>query len=214
MRSPRPSRSYAAARASSARTTSARPGPSSASTRRATGTGPAAAKRRLSRSAGSRSISSCTNPSGPSSGVGPTCRPFPFPLPFSCSLAITDRSMSIPVPSPPLLQASEIVHARRGLVEARDGELERYRTEALRLTGTKHAQADQLEQGEKRDDDLAARGIRREKAREFQAFGHRELGEHARDAGADRDRLALDLVRARRPDSVQDVAQRLEEVPE
>src|SRR5262249_58456200 len=105
------------------------------------------------------------------------------------SLAIADRSMSIRVPSPPPLQASKIVHARRRLVEARHGELERYRTEALRLAGAEHAQADQLEQGEERDDDLGPRRIGCEKARKVQALGDGELGEHARDALADRDPL-------------------------
>src|ERR1051326_4666963 len=185
---------------SSARPVSARPGPSSASTRRATGTGTAAAKSRLSRSAGSRPRSSAGESSAASFAGGP---PWPCPLlfPFSGGLLIASRSMSmlvnsvIPSTPPPIhVDVSQILHPDRRLLDAVHRQDELDRPETLGLVRAHDAQADQLQQREEGDDHLGAVRIGGEQAREVDLPREREARQGARHGLLPRDRLPPDLL--------------------
>src|SRR5439155_21368320 len=189
--------------------TSARLGPSSASTSSEMGTGRPAAKSRLSTSAGRRPISSA--PVTPPSPSGAAWAPLPLRLPFSLPITNPGVSMS-PLPSPPVLDLSQVAHALRRLLDRPHRQLERDRPEALRLSGAQDTQPDQLEERQEDDDHLGAVGVRREQARELTLRARHEPGQDTRDALAHREPLALDVVRARRAGASEDVAQRVEQV--
>src|SRR5213592_4552395 len=114
----------------------------------------------------------------------------------------------LPLPSPPLLGLPQVAHPLRRLLDRPHRQLERDRSEALRLPGAHDAEADQLEERQEDDDHLGAVGVGAEQARELASRADHEPGQDARHALADRETLALDVVRARRTDALEDVAQR------
>src|SRR2546426_1799032 len=175
----------------------------------AIGTGRPAAKSRLSTRAGSRSRSSPGVTAPPPSGAAWA----PLPFPFALSLPITSGVLSmLPLPSPPLLDLSQVAHALRRLLDRRHRQLEPDRPEALRLPGAHDAESDQLEERQEDDDHLGAVGVGGEQAREIPPRAVHEPGQDACHALADRDALALDVVRARRADAREGVAERVEQV--
>src|SRR3989454_8052866 len=170
----------------------------------AIGTGRPAAKSRLSTRAGSRPRSSPGVTAPPPSGAPWT----PLPFPFSLSLPMTSCALSmLPLPSPPLLDLSQVAHALRRLLDRPHRQLERDRPEALRLPRAHDAEPDQLEERQEDDDHLGAVGVGAEQARELAPRAQHEPGQDARHALADREPLALDVVRARRADAHEDAAQ-------
>src|SRR2546422_8230412 len=175
----------------------------------AIGTGRPAAKSRLSTRAGSRPRSSPGVTAPPPSGAAWA----PLPFPFSLSLPMTSGALSmLPLPSPPLLDLSQVAHALRRLLDRPHRQLERDRPEALRLPGAHDTEPDQLEERQEDDDHLGAVGVGAEQARELAPRAQHEPGQDARHALADREPLARDVVRARRADAHEDVAQRVEQV--
>src|SRR5207302_6395636 len=147
----------------------------------------------LSTSAGSRPRSSAGVTAPPPSGAAWA------PLPFSSLLPITSSAVSIlPLPSPPLLGLPQVAHALRRLLDRPHRQLERDRSEALRLPGPHDTEPDQLEERQEDDDHLGAVGVGAEQARELAPRAQPEPGQDARHGLADRQPLAVDAVRARR----------------
>src|SRR5207253_4874207 len=136
----------------------------------------------------------------------------PFPLPSS--LSIVSVSMMLPLPSPPRLQRTQIVHTLGRLRNRRHRERERNHPEAFGLPGAQHPQPDQLEQREKRHDDLGARRLGREQARERHLLHDGEPREYPLDGLTDRDLLPRHLVHRRRPEPSHHFTQRVEQVAE
>src|SRR5262245_27316444 len=144
--------------------TSRRSCPSSAWTRRARGTGAAAAKSRLSTMACSRSIMGC------SSAIG--CS--------GCGSIISSALTFIVLPTPsPDVRVGQLSRQLHGLAEAGRGERDPDLPETLGLPRAYRPQANELQQRQKRDDDLVPAGVGLEERLEGDVVTEREARQDA-----------------------------------